>query len=150
MMMRSKAGDCGHGLSVPGRLFRWHEAILAPSLFFPRPVLHSSIIAIMSPTSPENLARANYQSIFDSALLEYKKKTRKDLSSNPLCHKLQSCSSPDDIIIILRQQIPGFDQSASASSEDRLTKWLDPTVKVISAFSATIGGAVALVSLSVY
>jgi len=103
----------------------------------------------MSPTSPENLARANYQTVFDSALQEYKKKTRKDLSSNPLCHKLQSCDSPDDIIIILRQQIPDLDQSASGSGGDRLTKWLDPTVKVISAFSTTIG-AVALVCLTVY
>ena len=111
---------------------------------------HPPTTVIMSPTSPENPDRANYQSVFDSALQEYKKKTRKDLPSNPLCHKLQSCDSPDDIIITLRQQIPGFDQSASGSNEDRLTKWLDPTVKVISAFSATIGGVVALVCLAVY
>ena len=104
----------------------------------------------MSPTCPENPARANYQIVLDSALREYKKKTRKDLSSNPLCHKLQSCNSLDDIIIILRQQIPDLDLSAGGCGEDRLTKWLDPTVKVISAFSATIGGAVSLVCITVY
>lgn len=104
----------------------------------------------MSQTSCENPAHATYQSIFDSALQEYTKKTKKDLSSNPLFPKLQSCGSPDDIIIILRQQIPGSDQSASTSSDDRLTRWLDPTVKVINAFSVTIGGAVALVCLAVY
>jgi hypothetical protein len=104
----------------------------------------------MPETPPENSARANYQSIFDSALQEYTKKTRKHLSSDPLFHKLQSCSSPDDIITILRQQIPGFDQSSSGSSDDRLTKWLDPTVKVINAFSVTIGGAVALVGSTAY
>jgi len=103
----------------------------------------------MSQTSCENPARASYQSIFDSALQEYTKKTRKDLSSNPLLSKLQSCGSPDDIIIILRQQIPGFDQSASTSGDDRLTRWLDPTVKVINAFSVTMGGAIALVCLTV-
>jgi len=101
----------------------------------------------MLETPPENSARANYQSIFDSALQEYTKQTRKDLSSEQLFHNLQSCDSPDDIITILRQQIPGFGQSAGGSSDDRLTRWLDPTVKVINAFSATIGGAVALVGL---
>ena len=93
----------------------------------------------------ESSTRTNYQSIFDNALQEYKKKTGKDLSSNPLFHRLQSCDSPDDTITILRQQIPRLDQSTSSSSDDRLTRWLDPTVKVINAFSETIGGAVALV-----
>ena len=104
----------------------------------------------MPQTPGESPTRANYQSIFDSALQEYKKKTRKDLSSNPLFHKLQSCDSPDDIITTLRQQIPGFDPSAGGSSDDRLTRWLDPTVKVISAFSATIGSTVALVGPTAY
>jgi hypothetical protein len=104
----------------------------------------------MPETPPENFARANYQSIFDGALQEYTKKTRKVLSSEPLFHKLQSCDSPDDIITILRQQIPVFDQSSGGSSDDRLTRWLDPTVKVINAFSATIGGAAALVGPSAY
>jgi len=99
----------------------------------------------MPQISPE---KANYQSIFDSALQEYENKTRKDPSSHPLFRRLESCDSPDDIITILRQQIPGFDQSAGGSSDDRLTRWLDPTVKVINAFSATIGNAVSLVSLA--
>jgi len=104
----------------------------------------------MPKTPPENSVRANYQSIFDSALQEYTKKTRKDLSSEPLFHNLQSCDSPDDIMTILQQQIPEFGQSAGGNSDDRLTRWLDPTVKVINAFSATIGGAVALVGPSAY
>ncbi len=99
----------------------------------------------MSQTSPEPLRHTKYQSIFDYALQAYKKKTGKDLSSNPLFHTLESCDSSDDIISTLRQQIPGFDQSSSGSSHDKLTRWLDPTVKVINAFSATVGGAVTLV-----
>ena len=104
----------------------------------------------MPETPPENSTRANYQSIFNSALKEYTKKTRKDLPSEPLFHNLQSCDSPDDIITILQQQIPGFGQSAGVNSDDRLIRWLDPTVKVINAFSATIGGTVALVGPSAY
>src|SRR6267142_232717 len=111
---------------------------------------HSPTAVTMSQISCENPARASYQSIFDSALQEYTKKTRKDLSSNPLFPKLQSCDSPDDIMTILQQQIPEFGQSAGGNSDDRLTRWLDPTVKVINAFSATIGGAVALVGPSAY
>jgi hypothetical protein len=102
----------------------------------------------MPQTPPVNSPRANYQSIFDNALHEYKHKTRKDLPSDPLFHELQSCSSPDDIITTLRQKIPVFDQSASGNSDDRLTRWLDPTVKVINAFSAAIGSAVSLVGPS--
>jgi len=104
----------------------------------------------MPQTPAESSARANYQSIFDNALQEYEKKTRKDLSSDPLFCRLQSCDSPDGIIAMLRQQTSRFGQSASGSSDDRLTRWLDPTVKVIDAFSATIGGAVALVGPTAY
>jgi hypothetical protein len=104
----------------------------------------------MPRTHAESSARANYQSIIDNALQEYEKKTRQDLSSNPLFRRLQSCHSPDDIIAILRQQISRFDQSANGSSGDRLTRWLDPTVKVINAFSATMGGTVALVGPTAY
>jgi hypothetical protein len=99
---------------------------------------------------PHDYARRNYQSIFDNALQEYQRKTGKDISSSPLFDKLQSCSSPDDIITVLRQQIPGFDQSAGGGSDDRLTRWLYLTVKVVSAFSATIGAAVALVGPTTY
>jgi hypothetical protein len=103
-----------------------------------------------TPSGGEVASHANYQTIFDSALQAYIKKTGKDLSTDPLFHRLESCSSPDDIITILRQQIPEFDQSTSQSSCDRLTKWLDPTVKVINAFSTTIGSAAGLVGPTTY
>jgi len=100
----------------------------------------------MPQSSPDIPSRANYQTIFDSALQAYKKKTGKDLPSTPLFRRLETCRSSDDVIATLRQQVPAFDQSGS--SNDGLTRWLDPTVKVVNAFSATIGGAVALVSLT--
>jgi hypothetical protein len=108
----------------------------------------ASSAVTMLQISPEKPAHANYQSIFDSALQAYKTKTRKDILSHPLFHEFESCNSPDDIITTMQQQIPGFDQSASGSSDDRFTRWLDPTVKVISAFSVTIGGALALVGVT--
>ena len=100
----------------------------------------------MSHASPEAGPSSNYQSIFDGALEDYQRKTGKDLTKDPLFRSLETCNSPDAVLTILRAQIVGPGQSHSSS--DRLTKWLIPTVKVINAFSETIGGAVALVSLT--
>ncbi|KAH9011780.1 hypothetical protein EDB84DRAFT_1569541 [Lactarius hengduanensis] len=54
--------------------------------------------------------------------------------------QLQSCDSPSAILAILRAQVQAFDQSQSA--DERLTRWLDPTVNVLYAFSATLGEGV--------
>ena len=106
----------------------------------------------MSQPSLEVSRHANYQTIFGSALKAYKNKTGNDLSSDPLFHRLETCCSPDDIITVLRQQFPARDESASGSTDDKLklTRWLGPTVKVVNAFSAAIGRAVAPVSLTAY
>jgi hypothetical protein len=99
----------------------------------------------MSQTSPPAASRSNYQAIFDSALEAYVKKTGKDLTSDPLLHRLEACNSPDAVLTILRAQIlePGQPQSSC----NRLTMWLDPTVNVLNAFSATVGALVGQVSL---
>lgn len=100
----------------------------------------------MSKTSPEAASRSNYQSIFDGALESYQRKTGNDLTKDPLLHILETCNSPDEVLAILRRQIvvPG----QSDNSSDEFTKWLIPTVNVIDAFTATVGGAVGLVSFS--
>jgi hypothetical protein len=101
----------------------------------------------MSQTLTATTSTSNYQVIFDSALDTYKKKTKKDLRSHPLLPRLQTCNSPDAVLAVLREQIPVFDQSHNTSStNDRLTKWLDPTVDVLYAFSQAIGAGVSLVS----
>jgi hypothetical protein len=99
----------------------------------------------MSQTSPEAASRSNYQVIFDSALQAYKKKTGKDLTSDPLLSSLETCNSPDEILAILQAQIfwPGQHQS----SGDKLLTCLNPTINFLNAFSVTIGGVVGLVSL---
>lgn len=92
----------------------------------------------MSQTPPTATSNSNYRSIFDSALEAYKKKTGKDLTSDPLLRRLEAGRSPDDILDILQEHITGFDQSLSS---DGLTKWLNPTVNVLYAFSMTIGNS---------
>jgi hypothetical protein len=95
--------------------------------------------------STEADSSSKYQVIFYRALEGYKKKTGKDLTSDPLLGILETCKTPDQILVILHAQIvhPGQPQSAG----DKLLTWLDPIINVLSAFSETIGGAVGLVSL---
>jgi len=94
----------------------------------------------MSQATPLAVSLSNYQFIFDNALDSYKKRTGKDLTSDPLLLSLETCHSPDDVVAtILRGLIPGSDQSRNVG--DGLTKWLKPTVNVLYTLSATIGGS---------
>ena len=88
---------------------------------------------------------ADYQTIFDSALEVYKRKTGKDLTSHPLLRSFETCNSPDAVLAVLQAQILGPGQSQN--SVDKLLAWLNPTITVLNAFSATVGGGVGLVSL---
>jgi hypothetical protein len=93
---------------------------------------------------PTASSSSNFQLIIDNALDMYKKRTKNDLLAHPLAPQLQACESPGTILAVLQQQVQGIDQSRS---DDRWTKWLDPTVNVLFAFSATLGAGVGLVCL---
>ena len=110
------------------------------------PLLLSSTASTMSQTSFEATSR-NYQHIFNRALEAYQRKTGNDLTKDPLLLTLEACNSPNAVLTILREQIVVPGQSHSSGS-DKLTTWLIPTVNVISVFSATIGGAAGVVSLT--
>ncbi|KAH9022031.1 hypothetical protein EDB84DRAFT_1678531 [Lactarius hengduanensis] len=58
------------------------------------------------------------------------------------CTRL-SCDTPAAILIILQEQVDRFEQSRSA--DERLHKWLDPTINVLYAFSQTLGEGIGLV-----
>ena len=88
---------------------------------------------------------SRFQAIFQAALKSYQKQTKNDLLAHPLASQLQDCDSTTAIITILQDQVREFDKSHSG--DERLTKWLGPTVNVLSAFSATISGGVSLVRL---
>jgi hypothetical protein len=102
---------------------------------------------VMQQTSIEAASR-NYQFIFDSALEAYERRTGKDLTKDPLLRTLETCRSPDAVLILLRAQI--FGPGRSQNNSDKLTTWLIPTINVISVFSETIGGAASLVSLTMF
>ena len=75
---------------------------------------------------------------------EYQKKTKQDLLEHPLMDQLQTCNSATDILAVLRTQVQKFEQSTSR--DDKLTKWLTPTVNVLYAFSGVLGVGVGLVN----
>ena len=99
----------------------------------------------MSKNCPQTPSRSNHQVVFDNALEVYKKKTGKDLASDPLLRGLETCDSPDAVLAVLREQVPGFDKSGGG--QEGFTNWLNPTVNVLYRFSETIGGVISLVSL---
>jgi len=103
----------------------------------------------MSHTPTATTSTSNYQVIFDNALEAYRKKTNKDLRSHQLLPKLQTCNSPDAVLTLLREQMPVIDPSRSTSSgDDKLIKWLNPTVQVLYTFSEAIGAGISLVRKS--
>jgi ribosomal protein S8 len=86
---------------------------------------------------------SNFRTIFVAAIRAYEKKTKTDLLTHPLATQLQSCSSSSDILAVLHDKVHDFDQSRS--DNERLSSWLNPTINVLYAFSATLGGGVGLV-----
>jgi hypothetical protein len=113
------------------------------------PLITNNLLAsalMMSHSQPTASSSNNFQLIINDALNSYKKRAKRDLLSHPLATQLQTCNSPGDILAVLHQQIQGLDQSRS--SDDRWTKWLDPTVAVLYTLSETLGEGVSLVSLT--
>jgi hypothetical protein len=84
----------------------------------------------MSQNPPKTTSNLTYDLVFENALKAYKKKTGKDLASDPLLHRLETCNSPDGVLGTLREQVPDSDQPGTRN--DRLMNWLDPTVNICS------------------
>jgi hypothetical protein len=87
---------------------------------------------------------SNFQLIINNALKVYEKRTRMNLLSHPLTSQIETCDSPGAILAVLQQQVQRLDQSRS--SDDRWTKWLDPTVSILYSLSVPLGQGVGLVS----
>jgi hypothetical protein len=103
--------------------------------------------ALMSHSHLAASSSSSFQLIINNALKAYEKRTKNDLLAHPLAAQIQACDSLTAILTVLQQQIQGLDQPRS---DDRWTKWLDPTVNVLFAFSATLGAGVSLVSPRLY
>jgi hypothetical protein len=127
---------------------RARRLLIDPPLSYHPPISLSSPRSIMSAGPSTSTSNSNFTSIFNAALKSYKHKTKKDLTSHPLLPSLQSCDSPEAILTVLRGQVPAFNQSQNG--DDRLTKWVSPTVNVLYAFTATVGQGVGLVCIGIF
>jgi hypothetical protein len=76
----------------------------------------------------------------------YEKKTKTGLLTHPLASQLQSCNSSSDILAVLHEKVNDFDESRNHN--ERLSRWLRPTINVLYAFSASVGQGVGLVRLN--
>jgi hypothetical protein len=145
----------GVGVSVL-RAYRWRLPViytrtvhhLARRSF---PVTHDPTISLqlpsplMSHTHPTSTSSSNFQLIFDNALRAYERRTKKDIRNHPLVTQLQDCNSPGNILDVLQQQVEELNQSQRRN--EKWTRWLDPTIKVLHAFSDTLGEHVTSVCL---
>jgi hypothetical protein len=88
---------------------------------------------------------SNFSIIFEKALKEYKKKTKQDLTAHPLAAQLQACDSAAATLALLQEQVDQFKESRS--SDERLQRWLNPTINVLHAFTETLGEGISLVNV---
>jgi hypothetical protein len=84
--------------------------------------------------------------MFDTALNQYKKKTKNDLVAHQLTARLESCSSPSAVLAVLDEQYGVQQFIQSHTGDERPKQWLNATANVLSAFSAVIGQGVGLVN----
>ena len=90
---------------------------------------------------PATTSYSNIESIFDAALKSYERKTKKNLKDDNLFKQLEGCDSP--AAIISKLQASQFDDGG----DERLKKWLVPTLNVLCAFSDTLGEGISLVMI---
>jgi hypothetical protein len=100
----------------------------------------------MSQIPSTSTSSTSFETIFTAALKEYKQQTKTDIASHPLATQLQSCDSSSAIIAVLRTQVQSV--QVDKGTDERWTRWLDPTVNVLFAFSATLGSGVGVVNTS--
>ena len=86
-------------------------------------------------SSESSSSTSNFRLIINNALKDYEKRTKENLLLHPLASQLQECDSTENILAVLQQQI----LHQSRSTDERWTKWLDPTINVLLSFSQTVG-----------
>jgi hypothetical protein len=82
-------------------------------------------------------ASSNFIQIFNTAVEEYKELTKQDIRVHPFAATFNTCITPDAILDVFRGQAQAFDKFREGN--DKLIRWLSPTVRALLAFSATLG-----------
>ena len=81
----------------------WQTLLTCTSIIPPdTDALVTFALSLSLPTMSTSNLQGIFQEVFDAALKEYKKKTKKDLTTHPLARQLQCFDSPSDILAILQ------------------------------------------------
>jgi hypothetical protein len=138
----SQMYDCtvGEGRAAELRN-KYRDSDDSRSFQLPLQLNHSSPMS----QTPIPASSSNFRSIFDTALNQYKKKTKNNLVAHQLTAPLESCTSPSAILAVLDEQYHVQQFIQSRNDNERPKPWLNATANVICAFSATTSGAFELV-----
>ena len=77
------------------------------------------------------------------ALIEFEKKTGKDLQAIWLASEMKTCQHVDGVFEIVRDHANAFERS----DDQALMTWIDPLVHVLYTFSDALGDVVSLVRI---
>ena len=105
----------------------------------------ASVSMPQTPGPEATSSSSDIECIFDTALKSYQKKTKKNLKEHDLFKQLEGCDSP--AALLEKFQASQFDDPSQTGSDDRLKRWLVPTLNVLCAFSDTLGEGVSLVMI---
>jgi len=97
----------------------------------------------MSTSHHDDASSPTFQSIFDAALDEYKKKTDRDLRTHPLAAELDHCNSHDAILLVFQKQADALDQARKSNKT-----FLNPLIHILHMFSESVAKFVGIVSLN--
>lgn len=99
-------------------------------------------------TIPLKVMSSSFHAVFGTALIEYARKTGKDISADPLTARLQSCTSPIGVHEVLQEQAQKFDDFRNGGLKEQIMRRLKPTVDVLLTLSngGVLGNGIGLVS----
>jgi hypothetical protein len=102
-----------------------------------------------SSSSNPNVSVSQFQHLFDAALRQYREKTGKDITTEPLTTGLLRCDSSDAVLGILQEQAHAFNQFRNGDWKVQLMRRLKPTVDILIGLSTSgvFGEAIGLVRL---
>ena len=104
----------------------------------------SLILPMSTNAQSANPLADKFTAIFKAASNEYQQITGKCLDSHLFTTQLDTCNSPEAVSTVLRTQAQAF--GSFCKGDDNLMAWLDPTIKILSMLSATLGEGIGLVS----
>jgi hypothetical protein len=96
----------------------------------------------MSQTSPTSIP-FDFPASFDAALEAYNRVMGKNLLTHLFATQLQACNTPSDVLAALQDNV-----KKHLTDCERLSKWLNPTINVLYAFSVKLGEGSTLVNLN--